>query len=137
MNTNEALWLCLTFPLLPVEVFCRQETSAVVVISRQRVCSMNRPAQDIGIMPNSSMSTAYTISDHVVCFERNESKELKSLKHLAQWSYQFTPSVSLEPPNSLLLNISGCLKLFGGLGNLKNTIQRQLNAQCTSVIQFS
>ncbi len=129
MNTSDALWLCLNFPLLPVEVFCRQESSPVVVMTRQRVSFMNQPARSIGIMPGSSMSTAYTISDHVVSFERDEDKELRRLEHLAQWAYQFTPCVSLAPPQNLLLEISGCLKLFRGLANLKKSIHDRLSAQ--------
>ena len=129
MNTSDALWLCLNFPLLPVEVFCRQESSPVVVMTRQRVSFMNQPARSIGIMPGSSMSTAYTISDHVVSFERDEDKELRRLEHLAQWAYQFTPCVSLAPAQNLLLEISGCLKLFRGLANLKKSIHDRLSAQ--------
>ena len=128
MNTSEELWLCLYFPLLPVEVFRRHDNSPVVVLNRQRVSFLNQPARDIGIMQGSSMSTTYTISDHVVSFERDENKELKRLEHLAQWAYQFTPSVSLTPPQSLLLEIGGCLKLFQGLANLKQTISDRLTA---------
>jgi protein ImuB len=88
---------------------------------------MNAAAYNIGIRPGSSMNTAYTLSDHLVSFERNEEKEYAVLSQLAQWAYRFTPNVSIKAPGSLLLEISGCLKLFNGLDNLKSLIQKGLN----------
>ena len=133
MSTSEDLWLCLYFRLLPVEVFCRRDSSPVVILSRRRVSFMNQPARDAGIMQDSSIDSAYTVSDNVTSFKRDESKELKRLEHLAQWAYQFTPSVSLAPPQSLLLEVSGCLKLFRGLANLKQAIGDDLKTQGYSV----
>lgn len=128
MNINKGeLWLCLHLPLLPIEVYCRNDPSPVVVLSRQRVAFLNQAAYDIGIRSASSMGTAYTISDRIISFERDEAKEQAHLEHLAQWAYQFTPSVSIQGPHSLLLEVSGCLKLFRGLDNLKSAIGRQLH----------
>jgi protein ImuB len=121
-------WICLHFPQLPVEVFARhQVTKPVVVTIRQRVVSMNHRSQRIGIRIGSSINTAYTISEDVVSFEREEDKELEKLTHLAQWAYQFTPNVSIKPPHSLLLDVSGCLKLFKGIDNLKKLIRAGLD----------
>ena len=68
------------------------------------------------------MNTAYTISEQVVSFERDEEKEFSTLSQLAQWAYQFTPNVAVKAPHSLLLDVEGCLKLFHGLENLKRQI---------------
>ncbi|MBT4160890.1 MAG: DNA polymerase Y family protein [Gammaproteobacteria bacterium] len=126
MSTSKELWLCLHFPQLPVEIFSRGQEGAVVVLTHQRVTFLNRSACDIGIQPGSSMNTAYTISDQVVSFERDETRELKTLEHLAQLAFEFTPSVSIRTPHSLLLEVSGCLKLFHGLAGLKTAIQSKL-----------
>ncbi len=139
------LWLCLHFRQLPLEVFSRSvppikeglegEPSGnhisggarpLVIISRQKVQYMNFQAENIGIRIGSSMDTAYTLSNQIVSFERNEEKELTTLSHLAQWAYQFTPGVSIKTPHSLLLEVGSCLKLFGGLQNLASTIEREL-----------
>lgn len=131
MNTSETdseLWLCLNFIHLPVEVFSRQQMETpVVVLNRQRVMSMNSAAEALGIRLASSMNTAYTISEQIVSFERDEKKEFATLEHLAQWAYQFTPSVVIRAPQCLLLEVSGCLKLFRGLDNLKQQIREGLD----------
>lgn len=128
------LWLCLHFEQLPVEVFSRTQSAAigstskpVVVTVRQRILYMNPSAEEIGIQPGSSMDTAYTLNSQIVSFERDEDKESATLSHLAQWAYQFTPGVSVNAPHSLLLDVKGCLKLFGGLANLKSKIRNGLS----------
>jgi protein ImuB len=123
----DGLWLCLHFKQLPVEIFSRSQTDKpVVVTNKQRIQYMNTAAEKIGIRIGSSMDTAYTLSSQVVSFERDEEKEFSVLSHLAQWAYQFTPAVSIKTPHSLVLDIRGCLKLFGGITNIKSKISTGL-----------
>lgn len=124
-TSNQGMWFCLHFPQLPIEVFDREKdnTRPVVILERQKVAFMNPAASGMGICEGNNMNTAYTISEQVVSFERNEEKELDTLSHLAQWAYQFTPNVSVKAPHSLLLDVEGCLRLFGGIESLKQKIQ--------------
>jgi len=45
-----------------------------------------------------------------------------TLEAIAAWACQFTPKVSLEPPQGLLLEVGGSLRLFGGMGALAERI---------------
>ncbi len=126
MSTSN-IWLCLHFPKLPVEVFVRgRENSPVVITKRQRVVFINDAAAASNIAIGSSMNTAYAVTDTVVSFEQDETKELDKLEQLAQWSYQFTPSVAIRAPHSLLLDVTGCIKLFNSLDALKARISNGL-----------
>ncbi len=132
-SSNTPLWMCLYFNKLPLEVFIRkwnQETTpddqAVVITEKQRVFRLNQAAQDLGIKPGNSMDTAYTLSDKVVGIERNEDKEISTLSHLAQWTYQFTPNVSIRAPDCLLLDITGCTNLFKGLDALVDKVNQSI-----------
>ena len=126
MNTSN-LWLCLHFPQLPIEIYSRgNQEKSVVVVTRTRVEYMNDQARALGIKPGTSMNTAYTISEQIVSFERDEARELAALQHLGQWAYQFSPNIVLKPPHSLLIDIAGCLKLFKGLDNLTAKIKTGL-----------
>src|SRR3954468_20042595 len=40
------------------------------------------------------------------------------LESLAAWACQFTPRVSLEPPQALLAEVQGSLRYFGGFDGL-------------------
>jgi protein ImuB len=51
-----------------------------------------------------------------------------TLEAIAAWACQFTPKVSLEPPQGLLLEIDGSLRLFGGLEALGGMIEAGIAA---------
>jgi len=45
-----------------------------------------------------------------------------ALAPIAAWACQFTPKVSLEPPQELLLEVQGSLRLFGGFEALRQKL---------------
>jgi protein ImuB len=49
-----------------------------------------------------------------------------TLEAIAAWACQFTPKVSLEPPQSLLLEVEGSLRLFAGLNPLTERVRSGL-----------
>jgi protein ImuB len=49
-----------------------------------------------------------------------------TLEAIGAWACQFTTKVSLEPPQALLLEVEGSLRLFGGLPFLKQKLQSGL-----------
>lgn len=55
-----------------------------------------------------------------------------TLEAIAGWACRFTPRVSLEPPQALLLEVAGSLRLFGGLEALKKSIHSDLEAMGVS-----
>jgi protein ImuB len=46
----------------------------------------------------------------------------QALPPIAAWACQFTPRVSLEPPQELLLEVQGSLRLFGGFESFKRDL---------------
>lgn len=129
---NDApLWLCLYFRQLPLEVFTRTlddvgNQQPIVIIERHRICRLNKAAQNLGIAVGNDMNTAYTLSQQVISFERDEAREYRHLSQLAQWAYQFTSHVAIKAPCNLLLDISGSLKLFKGFDVLVERLERGL-----------
>jgi protein ImuB len=51
----------------------------------------------------------------------------EALAPLAAWACQFTPKVSLEPPQELVLEVQGSLRLFGGLAELRQKLAAGLD----------
>jgi protein ImuB len=41
-------------------------------------------------------------------------QDLAALRALAQWATRFTPRVAVDPPDGLILDITGCQRVFGG-----------------------
>lgn len=107
------LWLALHFPLLPIEALpLRQPPSAVV--ARGRVLVGDGQAVAAGVRAGQKLSTALGLLPGLAVFERDETRQRQALENLACWAGRFTPTISLQPPDTLLLEIGGCLRLFGG-----------------------
>ena len=60
------------------------------------------------------LSTALGLQPGLAVGERDVLREGQALSRLACWAGRFTPTLSLAPPAGLLLEIGGCLRLFGG-----------------------
>jgi protein ImuB len=122
--STQALWLGAYFPHLPLEIYARaaiHETPLVISSTtgnRPCVLFCNDLALACGIQPNMAISAAYALAATLIVQPRNEGAEREALAHLAAWAIQFTPVVSLVPPNAMVMEVGGSLKLFKGLRNL-------------------
>lgn len=127
------LWLCLRFPQLPLDIVQRatrthgdQQTQAIALIDKQQVRLANGLATAAGISPGMTLTSAYALVPNLKVAEHQAERENNALHGLADWAYQFTPAVSLLPPDALLLEIAGSLRLFHGLTPLLQQIDSGL-----------
>ena len=124
------LWLALHFRHLPLEVFTRgaREAQPLAVTSGSKtdatVVAANHPAQARGVSDGMSVPAACALVSGLHTITRDTTKEHATLARIAAWSLQFTSFVSLAEPDTILLEIEGSLKLFGGLGKLYQHIAR-------------
>ena len=126
------LWLALHFPLLPLEALpWRRSPSAVVACGRVWVC--DRAAAAAGVVAGQKLSTALGLQPGLAVGERDPVLERKALESLACWAGSFTPTVSLAPPAGLLLEIGGCLRLFGGAAAIVDAVNAGCAEQAYSV----
>jgi protein ImuB len=118
------LWLALHFPSLSLDVFARgaAEPGPLAVVEKQggrtRVVACSDAAAACGVHVGMAASAAQALADGLVLRRRDPVAEQESLNGLAVWAGRFTPSVSLEPPAGLLLEIGSCLSLHRGLPRL-------------------
>lgn len=128
------LWLALHFPSLPLEVFSRSAVAAEPLAvaekkgNRTRVMSCSELAASCGICPGMPVSAAQALTSSLVVKWRDAVAEQASLAGLATWAGRFTPDVSLQPPDGLLLEISRCLRLHHGIDNLLDQMQGGIKA---------
>lgn len=74
------------------------------------------------------LATALGLCPGLMLAERDVTAEAAALQRLACWAGAFTPTVSLYP-GGLLLEIGGCLRLFGGLAALLAALDDGLAGQ--------
>lgn len=127
------LWLAIRLPWLPLEVFPSEAGQACAVASgdggHSRVLICNEAAREQGIRPGQLPNAAFALEPTLHLLERSPWREQQALQDLAGWAGQYTPRVSLEPPDGLLLEIHGSLGLFGGLDALWSALERGLGEQ--------
>lgn len=122
------LWLCLHFPLLPLEALGSSRAPRAVfeeVQGVRRILLADSAARTAGIVPGLSANAALALSPVLELEERDTGREAQVLRALAVRAERYTSTVSLEPP-ALLLEIAGSLRLFDGLDSLWQRIEREL-----------
>jgi len=113
------LWACLRFPLLPLEALARSDPDDTPLAiaegaTRPRILACNARAHAVGICTGMDVSAALALAPRLRVHARKRTLESRALEEIAQWASQFTPAPSLEGEDSVLLEIGGGLKLFGG-----------------------
>jgi protein ImuB len=116
-------WLAVHLPALPLEVYARAlEAEGPMAVSRrgrvEQVLLCNRRARNAGVRPGMPAGGARALSEGLTVLPRREAAERDALERLAAWCGRFSPEVSLEPPQSLLLETARSLRLFGGAAAL-------------------
>jgi protein ImuB len=111
-----SVWL----PRLPVERLARRGVGGrlFVVVSgergRQTVVAADPAAEDAGIAPGMALADARAVLPGLRAAESEPEADARALDGLADWCGRYTPRVGLDPPDGLLLDVTGCAHLFGG-----------------------
>ncbi len=61
-----------------------------------------------------SLSDAHAICGRLVTWPRNLQAETAFLETLCRWAERFSPWVTVDPPDGLFMDMTGCAHLFGG-----------------------
>jgi protein ImuB len=124
------LWLALHLPNLALEVFPPRPDAEPFVVcsqgSRPEVLAADRRARAAGIAPEMTVAAARALTPRLAVQPRSPHRETEALEGIAAWALQFTPAVSLAPPAAVLVEIGGCLRLFGGMERLLGLIREGL-----------
>lgn len=130
------LWACLLLPSLPLDVFARafapEDRARPFVVASgghyPKVVAVNEFARRAGIRRGQLISAALALAPDIALRDRDLAAEEEALSDLAELALAFTPHVSLAPPNAVLAEIGGSLRLFGGLPRLLEPLTRQAEA---------
>ncbi len=130
------LWLAIRFSDLPLTALKLDDSveKPIVVIQKKRVIFANALAEKAGAQVGMDFTTAQLLSGCEVV-ERDEAKEQSALNALSEQFYHFSPYIDRFcsdrfAQSGLLLEISSCLQLFGGLKALSERVFTHL-AQTT------
>src|SRR5579872_628346 len=125
-----ALWL----PRLPTDRLIRGEPSrseTPLIVSHKTnnalyVYGLNRPAQRLGLYKGQPLANARAMVQPLAIEPADEKADAALLERIADWCDRFTPLVTLDTPDGLLLDITGAAHLFGGEAALLAAVTRQI-----------
>lgn len=81
---------------------------------RMMVTASSQALDQEGITPGMVVADVRAILPSVEVFPADPIADEKLLKSLAEWSLYYTPIAATDPPDGLMLDISGCAHLWGG-----------------------
>ncbi len=128
---KQHLWIALYFNNLAIEVIPGSLNEPRAVLTGQkhqdRVLMCNPVASRLGVRPGLSINAALALVPELEVVFRDIDMETQALQELAGWAIRFTPAVSIDSPNALLLDIHSSLKFFGGLAQLQERLINDLD----------
>ena len=128
------LWLAMVFPRLLLEVLAGEPPEQAVIVvhdvkGQPLVYGATAAAERCGVNVGMALGAAYALCPQVKVCRYDAQAESLRLEQLALWAVRFTPRVSVQPPNALLLEVRGSLKYFGGLKKLLTQVRADLTDQ--------
>lgn len=129
--------LSLWFPRLAAERVLRQRRDALpmpfaITEDRNRaqvLVSLNPSAEAAGLRQGQLLRDATAICPVLLTRPANPQAEAAFLTALRRWAGKFSPWVAEEPPESLVIDLTGCARLFGGEAGLLE----QIAADCADL----
>jgi len=122
------LWIALRLPQLALETLSRghapREAGGApwAIVEDRRTLACDAQAASLGVRAGMKLAAAWALAPRLRVHERDRSAERAALEGIAAGVCRFTPAVSLEPPQSVLAEVQGSLRRFGGLETLVSRI---------------
>jgi protein ImuB len=85
-------------------------------------------AERLGLSPGLALAQARAMYPSIEAVEEDAAADAALLERLADWALRYTPLVALDPPDGLMLDISGCAHLYGGEDALVTDLSGRLEA---------
>ena len=98
------------------------------MVENGRVVLADALARAAGVGHGSGVAAARMLSPSITLLARNRSREAAAMHALACWAGAFTPHLCLTP-DTLLLEVGSCLRLFGGLDKVVDAVNVGVQAQ--------
>jgi protein ImuB len=122
------LWICVTLPWLSLETYRPRwsEPGMHAVIDSDRVIVVSMAALDAGVRVGMKRGGAKAICPDLIVYERDEPQEQEKMRSISLCLLKYAPEVALTAKDSVLMNISRSLRLFGGIRALYKQIRRDV-----------
>lgn len=94
-----------------------------------RLHALDEDALALGLEPGMALADARARLPGLVAVPHDPAREARWLERLADLCDRFTPLVAIDPPDALLMDMTGCAHLFGDEASLEADAVRLMRAQ--------
>jgi len=86
------------------------------IAGRQQIICACEASRAVGVRPGMTLAHARALLtiDQIRVQPHDSVRDGAALRALAHWAMRFSPDVAVDPPDGLLLDITGCQRLFRG-----------------------
>jgi protein ImuB len=78
------------------------------------VAAVDEAAEALRIKPGQTLADALALEPRLAMADADPEGDLAALEALADWCVRFSPAVAIDPPDGLILDVSGAGGLWGG-----------------------
>ncbi|MGB7373906.1 MAG: DNA polymerase Y family protein [Pontixanthobacter sp.] len=104
-------------------VFAEKQNGAM------RLTAVNREALHCGLAIGTKLADARALVPDLVVHDHDAFADAELLDHIADGCMRYTPMVAVEPPDGIVLDITGSIHLAGTEGQLAHIIQEWLRSR--------
>ena len=126
------LWLCLHFPLLPLEVVSQNSHEPCAVLEEDHgqywIKASCCHAYERGVKPGIAADAALALIPRLGMYSRDLSAETKAMESLADHAYHYSSAVSMAEHQNLLVEVHGSLRMFGGVKAIQHLMARDISS---------
>lgn len=129
-------YLALWFPFLPADRWriargaCSPPDAPFAFVAKVkgalRLAAVDPAAHALGLAPGLGLADARAQLPGLEAIEHDPAADRRWLERLAEGCVRYTPMVALDPPDGLVLDITGCAHLFGGEAGLAADAEARL-----------
>ena len=97
--------------------------------SALRICAMNDAAAALSIKYGMTLADARAMHPSLDVHDADHMADAALLEAIADWGDRYTPLIGFDPPDGLMLDVSGCAHLFGGESAMRQDVIARLARQ--------
>jgi protein ImuB len=134
MSASSRRYLSVWLRRLPTDRIAKRFPPEALIIAAPvkgalRLSAVNDAAAALGLRAGMALADARAMHPKIAVADADEHADRQLLEAIADWCDRYTPLVGLDPPDGLLLDVTGCAHLFGGEAALAADLVRRLGAQ--------
>lgn len=134
VSTSQQRIVSLWLERMTTDRIARQQAAEphypLVVVGKRsnldEVVALNAAAERVGLRRQLSLAQARAMYPGVAVVEEDPAADARLIEGIVDWCQRYTPLAACNPPDGVLLDITGCAHLFGGEAALIEDLVKRL-----------